>query len=119
MDVTFYDSDGAPIAYSSDDEYIYLYSGEPVAYLSDGSVYSYNGSHLGRFENGWIYDNSGYAVFFTENASGGPIRPVREIKPVKSVREIKPIKSVKEIRPLRPTRSLSWSNLSGPQFFQQ
>lgn len=31
--MTFYSREGAPIAYTEDNETIYLFTGEPVAYL--------------------------------------------------------------------------------------
>jgi len=64
MDITFYDASGSAIAYTGDNEHIYLYSGEPVACLSDGSVYAYSGKHLGRFANGWIRDHEGLLCIF-------------------------------------------------------
>ena len=59
MKSTFYDSNGRHVAYTEDDVHIYLFSGEPVAYLDNGSVYSFSGRHLGWFENGCIRDNNG------------------------------------------------------------
>ena len=117
--MTFYDSSGKAIAYSEDNENIYLYSGEPVAYLYNDIVYSYNGKQLGRFENGWIRDKTGRCVFFTENAQGsGPLKPMKQIKPLKGLKKLRPIKSLREIPSLKPLNSFSWSDLSGDQFFR-
>ena len=118
MKLTFYDSNGRPVAHTEDGVHIYLFSGEPVAYLDNGSVYSFSGRHLGRFENGWIRDNNGQCVFFTENATGGPMRPMKMMRPMKSMKQMKPMKGMKEMRPMRPMDSLSWSELSGEQFFE-
>lgn len=118
-EMTFYDRNGRPICYTQDGEHIYLFSGEPVAYLYDGSVYAFSGKHLGWYIDGWIRDHNGNCVFFTEHASGGPIKPVRQVRPVKSVKQIRPIKGVKEIKPVRPVRTLSWSPLSSEAFFEQ
>lgn len=63
MVTTFYNRHGRAIAYTEDGEYLYLYSGTPVGYFSDDSVYSFSGHHLGRFNDGWIRDNSGACVF--------------------------------------------------------
>jgi len=117
MEITFYDSQGAPIAYTQDGVHIYLFSGQPVAHLSGTSVYSFGGRHLGRFENGWVRDNNGSCVFFTKDAQGGPLKPLKQLKPLKSLKQLKPLKSLKELKPLRPLNSLSWSRLSGRQFF--
>lgn len=118
MELTFYESNGKPVAYTEDGVHIYLFSGEPVAYLDEGSVYSFSGKHLGRFEKGWIRDNNGDCVFFTEVATGGPMKPMKIMKPIKSMKQMKQMKSMKEIRPMRPMDSLSWSELSGKQFFE-
>ncbi len=118
MILTFYNFEGRPVAYTEDGMHIYLFSGDPVAYLYDMSIYSFSGKHLGWFKNGWIRDNYGQCVFFTEIATGGPIKPVKMIKLVKNIKQIKPIKSTKEMRPMRPMDSLSWSELSEEQFFE-
>lgn len=119
-DLTFYNRYGKPIAYTDDGEYIYLFSGKPVAYFDDESVYGFNGKHLGRFIDGWIRDNNGHCVFFTEESYGsGPVKPIRQVKPVKSVKSVKPVKSVKQVRPVKPVISLSWSPLSSELFFNQ
>lgn len=118
--MTFYSREGAPIAYTEDNETIYLFTGEPVAYLYEDAVYSFNGKQLEWFENGWIRDLSGYCVFFTENATGsGPIKPVKHVCPVKSVKHIKPIKSVRKVKRIKAIKQLGWSNLKGVLFFQQ
>ncbi len=54
MELTIYDKSGRPHAYIADDGTIYLWNGEPVAYLEEEHVYGFNGTHLGRFENGII-----------------------------------------------------------------
>ena len=99
QDLVFYNQYGKATCYLSnkDDETIYLFSGKAVAYLYNNSVYSFRGKHLGFYENGWIYDNNGYCVFYTERATGGPVKPVRGITPVKGVASVKPIKHAKSI----------------------
>lgn len=119
MDIVFYNRTGRPIAYLSDDKHIFTFDGRAVAYLDRDSVYSYPGAHLGWFAAGWIRDQNGDCVFFTKDARGGPVKPVKGVKPVKSVKSVKPVKGVKQVRPVKPVRSLSWSDLSGPQFFGQ
>lgn len=54
---TFYNRRGHAVAYLDDDDIsIYLYSGAPVAWLSEHSVYSYSGKHLGwlKMAGSWI-----------------------------------------------------------------
>lgn len=118
--ITFYDKKGAPIAYLQDDGiHIYLFNGKPVAYLYENTVYGFNGKQFGWFEDGWIRDLRGYCVFFTENTTGGPSKPLKQLKPLKSLKQLKPMKSMKQSKVLKPTKSLSWSTLSGIQYFSQ
>jgi hypothetical protein len=117
MQTVFYDSKGEPIAYTEDRVHIYLFSGEPVAYLSGDSVYSFSGIHLGWFEDGWIRDNNGDCVFFTDQAKGGPMKPPKALKSLKSLQPPKPLKSPKKPKPQQPRKSRSWSELSGEHFF--
>jgi len=119
MALNLFDSGGTPVAYSDDGMLLYLFSGEPVGYMEKGSVYSYSGRHIGFFENGWIMDNCGYAVLFSENAKGGPIRPIRGILPIKGIKGILPIKGIQEIKPLKPIRQIGWSDISINLFFSQ
>ena len=114
----FYDSLGNPIAFADNNNNIYLFSGRPVGYIHDDAVYMYSGKQLGWFENGWIYDIQGHAVFFTSSAQGGPLRPMRRLSPPKGLRNLSPLKSIRQLKKLKPIRSLSWSLLSGEQFFQ-
>lgn len=116
--ITFYNNLGKPIAYTQDGTHIYLFNGKPVAYLSQESVYSYSGKHLGRYEDGWIRDNKGQCVFFTGEATGGPMQPMKQMVPMKSIKQMKPMKSMKQMRPARPMKSSSWSELSSEVFFQ-
>ena len=116
--LTFYNKQGKAIAWlsDSDEETIYLFDGKPVAWICGNSVYSFNGSHLGFFENGWIYDNKGYCVYFTQKATGGPIRPAKQICPARSITKVKPIKRPKTIPPINPIKKLSWS-IDSDNFF--
>ncbi len=119
MDFTLYDSKGRPTAYSEDGEHIFLFSGAAVAYLHGRSVYSYSGRHLGRFQAGWMRDNSGNCAFFTDDAaSGGPARPAKTAKPAKSAKTAKPAKMARSAAG-QPARQSAWSELSGKHFFEQ
>ena len=108
MAIDFYSKSGESVAYTEDEQHIYLFSGRPVAFLSGDAVYSFSGKHIGWFEDGWIRDREGKAVFFMSDAYGGPIKPVKRVKPVKGVKRVKSVK---------PIKALSWSDLSGEQFF--
>lgn len=41
MSLDFYDSNGRPYAYSDDGETIYSFTGIPIAYISDDSIFSF------------------------------------------------------------------------------
>ena len=118
--MVFYDNHGRPTAYTEDDIHIYLFTGEPVAYLHEDTVYGYNGRQFGWFHDGWIRDLNGNCVFFTENATGsGPIKPVKHVCPVKCVKRVKPVKHIKRVRRIKAVKKLNWSQLSGVVFFAQ
>lgn len=118
--MVFYDFHGKATAYTEDDVHLYLFTGEPVAYFEGNAVYGYNGRQFGWFENGWIRDLKGHCVFFSENATGsGPVKPLKQLKPLKSLKQLRPLKALRELKHLKPLNSLSWSQLSGKQFFAQ
>jgi hypothetical protein len=117
MTINFYDNSGTAIAYLADERHIYTFSGKPVAYLDGEAVYSFSGEHIGWFEEGWVRDTKGKCVFFTESASGGPVKPVKKVKPAKGVRHVKPVKGVKHVKSVKAVKSFSWSQLSGEHFF--
>ena len=117
--LTFYNHEGRAVAYLDDNgKSIYLYSGEPVAWLSNNSVFNCSGHYLGWFQDGWIRDRSGYCVFFTNNSSGGPARPARQARPARGARQARPARGAREARPARPARSSSWSDMSNESFFE-
>jgi len=101
-ELTFYNSTGSPTAYTEDGKHIFLFSSEPVVFIDIGSTLSFTGKHLGRSENGWIRNNDGQCVFFTENAIGRPMKPMKFMKPMKSMKKMKPMKALKEVKPIRP-----------------
>lgn len=118
--MTLYDLHGNALAYCEDGEYIYLFSGDPVAYLYNDIVYGYNGRQFGWFENGWIRDLGGNCVFFTEDSYGsGPAKPARCSRPLKYARYARPAKCAKHARIAKAAKNCSWSDLSGIQFFHQ
>lgn len=116
-DIVFYDRNGRATAYSQDGEHIYLYSGRPVAYLRDDSVFAYSGRHLGWFQDGWIRDHKGNTVFFTNGASGGPTKPTKQVRPVKSVKSLRPMKSLRQMKPAHSIKRRAWSERSSTSFF--
>ena len=66
--ISLYDSEGEARAYIDYDEEatIFMWDGTPVAFVEkdgrDLCVFGFNGSFLGWYEDGVIYDKKGYAV---------------------------------------------------------
>jgi hypothetical protein len=118
--LTFYNRNGTAIAFLDEDGMsIYLYNGFPAAWLEDGSIYAYSGKFLGWFQDGWVYDRNGRCAFFTDNAQGGSVKPIRTASPVRGVRGARPSQGAREARTTLPARSTSWSDLSSEAFFSQ
>ncbi len=118
MPMTFYDRSGKAVAYTEDDVHIFLYSGYPVGYLYDSSVYSYSGRHLGTLRAGWLRDHAGACVFFTDAVTEGdaPL-PAKHMKPPKLLKKPKPPKGRREAPPPRADNSDEWSQHSSETFF--
>jgi hypothetical protein len=104
---SLFDSKGHPVAYVSEGLTIYLWSGTPVAYLTEDDlsegfhVYGFNGKHLGWFVSGIIRDHQGAAVGGLKEAFRSPTL----LEPIKGVKGVKPQKSVAELPPLPPALS--------------
>ena len=108
----FYDKYGNRILWLSDkdNETLYDFSGNAVAYIYGNSIYSFKGKHLGFYENGWVLNSNGYYVLFTQEATGGIVRPVKKISPIIGIARTKPIKMTKSIKPVKPVKKLQWSD---------
>lgn len=118
MNQTFFDRQGSPIAYSDDKKTIYLFSGKAAAFIEKGSVYAFGGKHLGTLQRGWLRDNDGHAVFFTEKATRvGPPKPVMRAEPLKNVKKPPRAKGLRQRISQKPAARRTWSQHSGPQFF--
>jgi hypothetical protein len=79
-ELTFYDVQGRPVAYSTDGCHVYAFYGVPLAYLDGDSVYSFSGRHLGWLADGWIFDHHGARALFTDAAVGGPPLPEKQAR---------------------------------------
>jgi hypothetical protein len=109
-DVALFDGAGKASAYVAvDDELtVYLWSGEPVAYLDQDSaggfhVYGFNGKHLGWFVDDVVRDHDGDAACATKEK----LRSTA-VEPFKAFKKFKPFKSFKEFAPFRPLFTNSW-----------
>jgi|ERR1700722_2879778 hypothetical protein len=110
----FFDSRGAAVAYFDDDETLYLWSGEPVAYRDEDSLVGFNGSHLAWIHEGG-YDHDGNLVAAIAARFSWSV----QTKPFKGLRELRPLKSLRELRPLRPLWGTAWSQVPGRSFLLQ
>jgi len=120
--VAFYNNEGRPIAWIGDNrDYpsIFLFNGNPVAWMADDGIYSYAGKYLGWYQDGWVRDKDGHAVFYTQEAIGGPARPARQARPARGARGARPARSAREARVAKAARTTSWSSLSNESFFDQ
>src|SRR5262249_46965032 len=118
-DLSLFDGKGRASAYITDDLTIYMWSGEPVAYLErdrarDFHVYGFNGKHLGWFVGGIVLDHEGDAARATREAISNP-----QLEPLKSLKALKPLKSLKELAPHRPLFSRQWGELPCRFFLKQ
>lgn len=111
MSLDFYDQSGKPYAYSDDGQTIYTFGGVPIAYLDGDSIYGFDGGHLGYFHSGAIHDSRGNTLLFTDGVTGGPMKPMKQMKPMKGMKQMLPMKGMKQMKPMKPLFSMSWSQL--------
>jgi hypothetical protein len=118
QEVSLYDSDGEAIAYIDYDEdaTIFMWDGTPVAFIEkdddDLCVFGFNGSFLGWYDNGIIYDKNGYAA----GARKGAVNMVTKIERIKGIQKITPIRPITPITPIQPIFKSHWSNISLTEF---
>lgn len=113
----FLPQSGQPYAYSDDGEHIYTFGGKPVGYLADGSIFNFDGRHLGYFHHGALFDQAGQTLLFTHEASGGPMKPIKQMLPMKGVKQMRPMKGMKQMKPMKPMFGLGWSQIYLEQVF--
>ncbi len=110
-DISLFDHAGEPRAYIADDLTIYLWTGEPLAYLvpspQKADIYSFEGKHLGWFERGVLRDHAGYGVGAVKNALIG----VTSLEPLKGLKGLKPLKGIREVAPIKPIFGTEWSSI--------
>jgi len=106
QEITLFDSEGQARAYidvNNSGMPIYLWDGEPVAYLKQSktvgySVYGFNGKHLGWFENGLLIDHEGYICGFIK----GAINKYTAYEPYKGYKQYLPYKAYPDYEPYKP-----------------
>ena len=106
-EITLFDTNGSPIAYilHDEDNTIYLWEGEPVAYLDGDDIFGFNGKHLGWFEKGIMWDHDGFKVGFIKET----LKAYAQYEPYKAYKQYKPYKAYKEYKPYKPYKSVSVS----------
>ena len=107
QEISLYDSTGEAVAYidTDNDMNIYLWRGEPVAYLDGQSIYGFNGKHLGWLKKGILRDNNGYAVGFMEGATN----KLTKLEGLKGLQRLEPLKSLQRLEPLEPLEKSQWA----------
>ena len=116
--ITLFDSEGEARAYIdyNEDATIFMWDGTPVAFIEkDGSdlcVFGFNGSFLGWYEDGIIYDKKGYAV----GARKGAVNMTYRMERMKSMQKMAPMRSMTSMTPMQPMWKSSWSNTSLTEF---
>lgn len=115
---SLFDSEGEARAYIDYDEdaTIFMWDGTPVAFLekngSDICVFGFNGSFMGWYEDGIIYDKKGYAVGAREGATNMSLRSERS----KSSQRSTPSRPSTPSTPSQPSWKSSWSSTSLTEF---
>lgn len=115
---SLFDSEGEARAYIDYDEdaTIFMWDGTPVAFLEkDGSdicVFGFNGSFMGWYEDGIIYDKKGYAV----GARKGATNMMTKMERMKSMQKMTPMRPMRPMTPMQPMWKSSWSNTSLTEF---
>ena len=100
-----YSKAGWPVGWLSGDV-IYDSTGEVRAFVTDGSICSYDGQRFGDFGDGYLRDPSGDAVGYVEGAQGEPQLP--EIQATESPPEL-------QEEPERPSTSGAASGPPGTE----
>lgn len=110
MSLEFYDATGRAYAYSNDGVTLYTYAGTPIAYFYSDSVYSYQGEHLGFFQDWCIWDNEGGCLLFAPAASrSSPPKPTLKPIPRKAAKKHPPLKWAKRSEPVKHPPKHNWS----------
>ena len=112
MALIFFNKAGKAVLFANNKNDIFSFSGIPVGYIQNDSVYAYFGAHLAWFLDGWILNHGGEALFFTKNAVGGPGRPAVQNIPNRSALQTPPSKRSIASAPSRPVKRNVWSDAS-------
>jgi hypothetical protein len=110
--------DGSVVGWLHTDDIIIDGSSQCRAFLHDGSVYSLKGEYLGEFQNGFFWDQSGMAVAFVRDASGGPEKPVMKLPGFPPLVRVPRLRLFPKAPGLRPSVRREWSGRSFTSFLE-
>ena len=117
MEESLYNTKGQAVAYIAfdDDQTIYMWGGNPVAYIDSDNIYGFNGKHLGWYEEGAVRDHDGNIVGFNKCAANVFLA----FEPFKAFKQLKPFKSFKEFAPFKPFYHSSGSKYTLENFLMR
>ena len=111
---SLFDRDGEARAYIDYDKdaTIFMWDGTPIAFLKkDGSdicIFGFNGSFMGWYEDGIIYDRNGYVV----GTKKGATNMLTKMERMKSMQRMTPVRPMTPVTPMQPMWKSSWSSTS-------
>ena len=110
--ISLYGSDGEARAYIdyNKNATVFLWDGTPVAFVISNRnelyIIGFNGSFLGWYADGIIYDRNGNAI----GARKGATSMVYRVERVKGVQQVIPVRPVTPIIPVKPVFKSFWGN---------
>ena len=114
QDINLYNSNGEAEAYISvsNNYTIFSWKGQPLAYLTNGNnnsvnIYSFQGEHLGWFDDGVIRDHQGKISLFKKESLSNILY---KIETLKGLQQLVPLKKFEKLEPLKPIYQNYFSN---------
>jgi len=112
-DVSLFTEEGEAVAYigSSSEQTVYLWTGQPVAYLTVDEqgghhIFGFNGTHLGWYVDEIFRDQNGDIACGTSE-----LIQSTKLAPMKGYKKFKPLKSLREYLPPRPDFSNNFAKV--------
>ena len=108
--IEYFDRSGRATAFCDYGKDVYLWDGQPAAFIHDETVFAYSGKPIGWITDGWLCDLAGARLLFEYDAVGGPAKPDRQKKTSPGTRGQKPQKPVRQDPGVRAALSQNWSD---------